>query len=504
LDEGQRGHTLSQETKETQEITDQLKDIAQQIESNGKTVSSLERQTDSNKVSIEQAKINDSKLKVRKNDLTENIEKLTPYATKEPLPIDEIVLTIQKKRNEQTSLTQQKIECSGQIKELDLRLKKFLGAEGICPIMDAPCKKVSKESNQQYVDDINSEIKVIMKKIAIVDNQKEIVIQQIKEAEILYEEIEEKNVKIKQRKEESISFKKDLQNILSLIESSKEKLELYSNSIENNTKQIEQLQGEKIKLQQRLRVLNAKLNSYEEIPFFDVDKLSTLASSIDQKNNQINKENESINEYNRYLGRYNATLDNIEAAKKEKERLESENNELKNKQIVYEKLSKTFGKNGIQKSIIKSAIPELEKISNRFLHNFNPGKDMFIKFDLDPKTKSGEAKIRGGLDIIIFTNGISRTLKLYSGSESVKIAFSILLALSELLSKRVGKRMQTLIIDERICNLDQKGIYQFADIINEIKVHYKKLIVITHIQQLKDLFEETIKINMTSNGSVIL
>jgi exonuclease SbcC len=63
--------------------------------------------------------------------------------------------------------------------------------------------------------------------------------------------------------------------------------------------------------------------------------------------------------------------------------------------------------------------------------------------------------------------------------------------------------MQTLIIDERISGLDEDGINRFAEIIDVIRLRYKRCIVITHITQLKDLFDRQMLVSNTEDGSII-
>ena len=177
---------------------------------------------------------------------------------------------------------------------------------------------------------------------------------------------------------------------------------------------------------------------------------------------------------------------------------------LKKKKEVYERLVFAFGKNGIQKSIMKSAVPELERLATSLLQSFSPGKDISIQFELDPKTKDGDLKAQGGLDILIVENGKSKSLNLYSGGETTQITFAIYLSLAELSSKRVGRRMQTLIIDERVSGLDESGIYRFAEIIEVIKKRYIRCIIITHITQLQELFDKQIHVIKKANGSIVL
>jgi DNA repair exonuclease SbcCD ATPase subunit len=94
---------------------------------------------------------------------------------------------------------------------------------------------------------------------------------------------------------------------------------------------------------------------------------------------------------------------------------------------------------------------------------------------------------------------------MYSGGETVRIVFSIVLSLAKLLSKRAGKKHETLIIDEKIAKLDTRGIEQFGEVISEISKIYKQVFVITHIENLKDLINGSeIVINKTDNeGSLV-
>jgi exonuclease SbcC len=95
---------------------------------------------------------------------------------------------------------------------------------------------------------------------------------------------------------------------------------------------------------------------------------------------------------------------------------------------------------------------------------------------------------------------------MYSGGETVRIVFAILLSLSKLLAKRSGKRQETLIIDEKIAKLDKRGIELFADIINIISSWYKKIFIITHIEALKDVIDnqKEILVNKTKEeGSIV-
>jgi exonuclease SbcC len=95
-------------------------------------------------------------------------------------------------------------------------------------------------------------------------------------------------------------------------------------------------------------------------------------------------------------------------------------------------------------------------------------------------------------------------LNMYSGGETVRIVFAILLSLSNLLTKRAGKRSQTLIIDERVAALDTEGINQFIEIVKYISDKYKKILIVSHISELNEAFANVILVNKSeTEGSKV-
>jgi len=203
------------------------------------------------------------------------------------------------------------------------------------------------------------------------------------------------------------------------------------------------------------------------------------------------------------LGAYKKQLENIESILIENKKIEEFIETNTNKKHKFQALLKVFGKNGIPKMLMKKVVPILEYEANKLLNIFDPNTEISIEFDLDPMTKEGTEKVEGGLDIIINNKGRRQKLELYSGGETTRITFAIVLALAELLSRRSGKQIKSLIIDERISGLDDYGIMQFAEILREVRRRYLKIIIITHIDKLKELIEKTILVTKDDEGSDI-
>jgi exonuclease SbcC len=93
---------------------------------------------------------------------------------------------------------------------------------------------------------------------------------------------------------------------------------------------------------------------------------------------------------------------------------------------------------------------------------------------------------------------------MFSGGEAFRINFAIRLALSEMLTRRNGARLQTLIIDEGFGSQDDLGRQRLIESINLVKKDFAKIFVITHIDELKDAFPSRIEVEKTDHGSTVV
>ena len=116
-------------------------------------------------------------------------------------------------------------------------------------------------------------------------------------------------------------------------------------------------------------------------------------------------------------------------------------------------------------------------------------------------------KVTGGvsetLDIIIADELGSRAYEMYSGGESFRANLALRIAISKLLARRAGAQLQTLIIDEGFGTQDTQGRGLLVEAINSIQGDFERILVITHIEELKDLFPARIDVVKTPSGSRI-
>jgi len=159
-----------------------------------------------------------------------------------------------------------------------------------------------------------------------------------------------------------------------------------------------------------------------------------------------------------------------------------------------------FGKKGLQALIIESIIPEIEDEANALLGRMTEGR-MSVHFETQRDTKSGSTIET--LDIKISDENGPRSYEMYSGGEAFRVNFAIRIALSKLLARRAGAQLQTLIIDEGFGTQDAEGRQRLVEAINSIKDDFARIIVITHIEELRDAFPVRIDVYKTPRGSQI-
>ncbi len=169
---------------------------------------------------------------------------------------------------------------------------------------------------------------------------------------------------------------------------------------------------------------------------------------------------------------------------------------------VHSRLTEAFGKKGVQALIIENAIPELAEETNRILDRLTDG-DMSLYFDTLRESKTKRDGPIETLDIKVSDNLGTRPLEMYSGGEGFRAAFALRIALSKLLARRAGARLQTLIIDEGFGSQDAKGREKLVECLDAIKDDFERIIVITHIDELKDAFATRVEVTKTPSGSRI-
>ena len=176
--------------------------------------------------------------------------------------------------------------------------------------------------------------------------------------------------------------------------------------------------------------------------------------------------------------------------------------EAAHRQGAFDQLATAFGKGGIQALLIEQAIPELETHANDILGRVSDHR-MGLKLETQRERRGG-GDPRETLDIRISDELGTRSYETYSGGEAFRIDFALRIALSRLLAHRSGAPLPTLFIDEGFGSQDAAGLERLVEAIQAIQSDFQRILVITHIEELKDRFPVRIEVTKTDRGSTFV
>jgi exonuclease SbcC len=167
----------------------------------------------------------------------------------------------------------------------------------------------------------------------------------------------------------------------------------------------------------------------------------------------------------------------------------------------YRQLERAFGKDGVPALLIEQALPQIEAKANDILDRLSGGH-MTVRFVTQREMKTRD-ELKETLEIQISDSAGTRDYEMFSGGEAFRINFAIRLALSEVLAQRAGARLQTLVIDEGFGSQDAEGRQRLVEAINLVRPDFAKILVITHIDELKDAFPTRVEVEKTERGSMV-
>ncbi|KAK3582626.1 hypothetical protein CHS0354_024180 [Potamilus streckersoni] len=253
------------------------------------------------------------------------------------------------------------------------------------------------------------------------------------------------------------------------LEKLKDRLTINSNERKNISSQIAKLRLSNTDKAE----LNNKLSTIQR----DIENLRIKDSTLENEIIHLSQE----------CARYQDKAEKITALNNIIKETEIEANE-------YDMLKRAFDKDGVQSFLIRESIPQLEHTTNSLLSRITNNKTS-IKIKTDEITKSTQPKVRHVMDIDISDeSGNIRPYETFSGGERFKVDFSLRVGLSKLLASQRNFNIQLLVIDEGFGTQDSEGIAALIETIQTIESDFAKIIIISHIDEVKDSFLEKITI----------
>ena len=322
---------------------------------------------------------------------------------------------------------------------------------------------------------------------------------------------------LEQQIEEATNAPQLLENIrkeLDSLEYNSEKhgaIKLEIQNLGETKEQFRQLQEALIGLPQEMENLNrvaALLGRREQFISQVQDKINLIKDetqtlpSLEQEYSELETNKASLENTHQVLVREITILSTLLKQYENTEtNIQLKSAELKNmvaQQEIYDQLSTAFGRTGVQALLLESAIPELESEANRLLGRMTDNT-MHLKLETQKENQKGE-QIET-LEINVADTLGTRSYEMFSGGEAFRINLALRIALSKILASRSGAPLPTLFIDEGFGTQDSSGRERILDTLQSISEDFKRIIVITHLDELKESFPVRIEVEKTEAGA---
>jgi exonuclease SbcC len=269
---------------------------------------------------------------------------------------------------------------------------------------------------------------------------------------------------------------------------------------------IRQIESEIVNLRSEIKLRESEIQTLDadhEQARANLEAAQAGAPDLDAAERELFRLREAENKTRSELGGAQQRVDVLEVQRARRAAFEKECEELQMQISRYRTLERAFGKDGVPALLIEQALPQIEDKANELLDRLSDGH-MSIRFVTQTEYKDKRRDdLRETLDIQISDTAGIRNYEMYSGGEAFRVNFAIRLALSKILAQRKGARLQTLVIDEGFGSQDIQGRQRLIEAINLVKHDFAKILVITHLDELKDAFPTRIEVEKTDRGSTL-
>jgi DNA repair exonuclease SbcCD ATPase subunit len=218
-------------------------------------------------------------------------------------------------------------------------------------------------------------------------------------------------------------------------------------SLEYNSNILKQHQEEEIKVKSEMNSLEDKIDIIEE-------KLMEIKITIDKESKSNNK------------------IDIKSLDKKEKKLLIQKG--------ILEKSKEVFNQKGLPLYILSNYIPKLELIVNNILSNIT---DFSLQLKTEKELKTTK-ELRNVCEIELYKGNRKYPIHNLSNGEEFLITLAMRIGISKLYKTNRG--IELLILDECFSALGKNNINKVMHLIDSLKDSFKKILVISHIDDVRN------------------
>jgi exonuclease SbcC len=261
------------------------------------------------------------------------------------------------------------------------------------------------------------------------------------------------------------------------------RMELSKNSITseiaNLNLEIERNKNSIHTIEASLTTLRLKRDEYEENKEA-IENLETLLIQLNECHYKIKQTNNEIDKCETSTLNFVKTVGSLEQKKENLQEQKKEYTELEQEFAAYDLFMRCMHSNGIAYDIIKKKIPVINSEIAKVLANI-------VDFEVFFEASGNKFDI-----FIKHPRYDERPIEMASGAEKSLSAIAIRLALLGVSSLPTG---DIFVLDEPGTALDEENMEGFIRILELIKVYFKNVLLISHLDSLKDCVDMQIVID---------
>lgn len=224
------------------------------------------------------------------------------------------------------------------------------------------------------------------------------------------------------------------------------------------------------------------------------DELKTYQELLQAKETEVTRLSEIRDEIQRQRGIKHAIESELNTLQQQRVRDAARKKTLEHTIYLHALLMHVFGRDGLPSKIVQDALPDLEEEVNELLAKLLEG--IHIRFETQRESKKGEP-----IETLQILLG-EQPYEMYSGGERYRIDLAIRIGLARLLARRARIPLKFVAIDEGFGGQDVPGVERCYEAIATVAQEFQRLILITHVERLKDLLPTRVNVIKTvENGS---
>lgn len=320
--------------------------------------------------------------------------------------------------------------------------------------------ETEKQNYEQQTAEIDNQLQELMKRMPTFDPAKMTQLDHIKEA------LADSEKKLYEA-QNNISLKEQLEEQLKQEQVKKKDIEKQKNKLNSELKEENELQQEKNKLDKNIEQEKQKLNDMQT----EIQNIKVFITQAENAQKEKEKLEKEVNDLNEKIDTTNYNIKSLES------------------------LKEAFSPNGIRTIVIDYMIPQLEERINNILEKLS---DFRVSLETQKEGVSGNTVLEGLFISIINDMGEEFDFASYSGGEKVKISLAINEALAEI------SRINFRIMDETVVALDNESTYQFVESLSDIQSKVNQTICISHLPEIKEMFEDKISFKKVKGNTVTI